>query len=295
MKIFDCTTFHSEHLMMDVRFNVLNDYVHKFIVTESTFSHSGKRKKLNFDINNYPKFKDKIIYVIIDKEPNDIIKIDNKLLTPSEKRSNSLKRIELSYNYMTNALDIALDNDLIILSDNDEIPNLGSKKFKSSNKDIFIFKQLFFYYKFNLFYDLVPWHGSKAAKKKTLLSMSWLRNLKNKKYPFWRLDTFFKNNKYINLDIINDGGWHFTNLMTPEKLYEKLTNFGHHDEFELSGLTVNDLRTKIKEKTVFWNHFVDKEDFKKRWAYDYKLKKIDNKFLPSYLTNNSEKFKEWFD
>ena len=52
MKIFDCTTFHSEHLMMDVRFNVLNEYVHKFIVTESTFSHSGKRKKLNFDINN---------------------------------------------------------------------------------------------------------------------------------------------------------------------------------------------------------------------------------------------------
>ena len=295
MKIFDCTTFHSEHLMMDVRFNVLNEYVHKFIVTESTFSHSGKRKKLNFDINNYPKFKDKIIYVIIDKEPNDIIKIDNKLLTAPEKRSNSLKRIELSYNYMTNALNIALDNDLIILSDNDEIPNLGSKKFKNSNKDIFIFKQLFFYYKFNLFYDLMPWHGSKAARKKTLLSMSWLRNLKNKKYPFWRLDTFFKNNKYINLDIINDGGWHFTNLMTPEKLYEKLTNFGHHDEFELSGLTVNDLKKKIKEKTVFWNHFVDKKHYKDRWTYDYKLKKIDNKFLPSYLVGNQEKFKEWFD
>ena len=295
MKIFDCTTFHSEHLMMDVRFNVLNEYVHKFIVTESTFSHSGKRKKLNFDINNYPKFKDKIIYVIIDKEPNDIIKIENKLLTAPEKRSNSLKRIELSYNYMMNALDIALDNDLIILSDNDEIPNLESKKFKNSNKDIFIFKQLFFYYKFNLFYDLVSWHGSKAAKKKTLLPMSWLRNLKNKKYPFWRLDTFFKNNKYINLDIINDGGWHFTNLMTPEKLYEKLTNFGHHDEFELSGLTVNDLKKKIKEKTVFWNHFVDKKQYKDRWTYDYKLKKIDNKFLPSYLVSNQEKFKEWFD
>ena len=141
----------------------------------------------------------------------------------------------------------------------------------------------------------MPWHGSKAARKKTLLSMSWLRNLKNKKYPFWRLDTFFKNNKYINLDIINDGGWHFTNLMTPEKLYEKLTNFGHHDEFELSGLSVNDLKKKIKEKTVFWNHFVDKKHFNDRWAYDYKLKKIDNKFLPAYLTNNSEKFKEWFD
>ena len=295
MKIFDCTTFYSEHLMMDVRFNVLNEYVHKFIVSESTFSHSGKPKKLNFDINNYPKFKDKIIYVIIDKEPNDITKIEDKLLTPVDKRSNSVKRIELSYDYMAKSLDIALDNDLIILSDNDEIPNLDSKKFKNSNKDIFIFKQLFFYYKFNLLYDLVPWYGSKAAKKRKLLSMSWLKNLKNKQYPFWRLDTLFSNNKYINLDIINDGGWHFTNLKTPEELYQKLTNFGHHDEFELSGLTVNDLKKKIEEKKVFFNHFVDKKNYKERWNYDYKLKKIDNELLPQYLKNNLKKFKEWFD
>ena len=295
MKIFDCTTFYSEHLMMDVRFNVLNEYVHKFIVSESTFSHSGKPKKLNFDINNYPKFKDKIIYVIIDKEPNDIIRIEDKLLTTVDKRSNSLKRINLSYDYMAKSLDIALDNDLIILSDNDEIPNLGSKKFKNSNKDIFIFKQLFFYYKFNLLYDLVPWYGSKAAKKKKLLSMSWLKNLKNKQYQFWRLDTLFSNNKYINLDIINDGGWHFTNLKTPEELYQKLTNFGHHDEFELSGLTVNDLKKKIEEKKVFFNHFVDKKDYKERWNYDYELKKIENELLPQYLRNNLKKFKEWFD
>ena len=295
MKIFDCTTFYSEHLMMDVRFNILNEYVHKFIVTESTFSHSGKPKKLNFDINHYPKFKDKIIYVVIDKEPNNIIEAGDGLLTTVEKRSNSLKRIELSYDYMANSLDAALDDDLIILSDNDEIPNLDSIKFKSSNKDIFIFKQLFFYYKFNLLYDLLPWYGSKAAKKKKILSMSWLRNLKNKQYPFWRLDTLFSDNKYMNLDIIDDGGWHFTNLMTPENLYQKLTNFGHHDEFELSGLTVDDLKKKIDEKKVFFNHFLDKENYKERWNFDYDLKKIDNELLPQYLKNNSEKFKEWFD
>jgi len=295
MKIFDCTTFYSEHLMMDVRFNVLDEYVHKFIVCESTFSHSGKSKKLNFDINNYPRFKNKIIYVVIDKEPNNIIGTADKLLTPTEKRQDSLKRIELSYDYMAKVLDVALDNDLIILSDNDEIPNLGSHQFKTSNKDIFIFKQLFFYYKFNLLYDLVPWYGSKAAKKKKLLSMSWLRNLKNKQYPFWRLDTLFSNNKYINLDIIKDGGWHFTNLMTAEDLYQKLTNFGHHDEFELSGLTVNDLKKKINEKKVFFNHFMDKANYKERWQYDYKLKKIENNLLPKYLTSNSKKFKEWFD
>ncbi len=295
MKIFDCTTFYAEHLMMDVRFNVLNQHVDKFIVCESTISHSGKPKKLNFDINNYPKFKNKIIHVIIDEEPNDIIKSENKLLSPTEKRINSLKRIELSYDYMAKALDIALDNDLIILSDNDEIPNLNSNQFKNSKKDIFIFKQHFFYYKFNLLYDLVPWYGSKAAKKKKIVSMSWLKNLKNKQYPFWRIDTLFSNTKYINLDIIKDGGWHFTNLMTAEKLYEKLTNFGHHDEFELSGLTVDDLKKKIKEKKVFFNHFMDKENYKERWEYDYKLKKIENNLLPQYIVNNPKKFNEWFD
>ncbi len=295
MKIFDCTTFYSEHLMMDVRFNVLNEYVHKFIVCESTISHSGKPKKLNFDINNYPKFKDKIIYIVIEKEPEGIIGDGKQNLIPTEKRQNSLKRIELSYDRMMEALNIAQENDLIILSDNDEIPNLNSSQFKNSNKDIFIFKQLFFYYKFNLLYDLVPWYGSKAVKKKKLISMSWLKNLKNKQYPFWRIDTLFSNNKYINLDIIKDGGWHFTNLMNAEKLYQKLTNFGHHDEFELSGLTVDDLKKKIKEKKVFFNHFMDKEKYKERWEYDYKLKKINNNLLPEYLVSNLKKFNEWFD
>ena len=283
--------------MMDIRFNVLNDFVEKFIVCESTFSHSGKKKKLNFDINNYPKFKDKISYIIIDEEPPNIIGDKNGLAKPFEKRSDSLKRIELSYDYMIKFLSDVNDDDLIILSDNDEIPNLNSKQFKNSKKDILIFKQLFFYYKFNLLYDLIPWYGSKAAKKKKLLSMSWLRNLKNKKYPFWRLDTIFSKNKYINLEIINDGGWHFTNLMTAEKMYEKYSNFGHYDEFQLSGLTVDDLQKKIDNKEMFFNHFVDKEKYKERWNFDYKLKKINNDKLPAYLQSEEiqKKFNQWFD
>ena len=283
--------------MMDLRFNILNEYVEKFIVCESTISHSGKKKKLNFDINNYPKFKDKINYVVIDEEPTGIIGFKNGLAEPHEKRSDSLKRINLSYNYMLRAISEASDNDLIILSDNDEIPNLNSQQFKNSKKDIIIFKQLFFYYKLNLFYDLVPWYGSKAAKKKNLLSMSWLRNLKNKEYPFWRIDTLFSNTRYINLEIIKDGGWHFTNLMTAEKLYEKLKNFGHHDEFEISGMTVDDLQKKIDKKEVFFNHFVDKEKYKERWNYNYKLKKIGLEKLPKYLqlNHNRLKLKNWFD
>ena len=186
MKIIDCTSFFNEHMMYEIRLNILKDKVDKFIVTESTFSHSGKKKKLNFDINNYPKFKDKITYIVIDKEPDGIIEENNN---PTLQRSNSLKRIALSYDESLKKLDNFSNNDFIMLSDNDEIPNLNSEKFLKNKNSIVLFNQLFFYYKFNLLYDRMIWPGTKGCKKEKLKSLSWLRNIKLKKYPFWRLDT----------------------------------------------------------------------------------------------------------
>mgnify|MGYP001286099020 CR=1 FL=1 len=291
MKIIDCTSFYSEHMMYDVRLNILKDKVDKFIVTESTYSHSGKKKKLNFDINNYPKFKDKIIYIVIDREPDGIVTENND---PSLQRSNSLKRIALSYDESLKTLKKFSDEDFVMLSDNDEIPNLNSKDFIKNKKDIVLFKQLFFYFKFNLLYDRMHWVGTKGCKKKKLKSLSWLRNIKLKKYPFWRLDTLFSETKQINLQIIQDGGWHFTNLKTPEEMYEKFMNFGHHDEFRLSGLTIEKIREKIKNKEMFYDHFADQSSTNK-WKSDYKLKKYDSSLLPKYLSDNQNKYKEWFD
>tara|TARA_X000001036_G_scaffold154232_1_gene146418 strand:- start:2255 stop:3157 length:903 start_codon:yes stop_codon:yes gene_type:complete len=291
MKIVDCTSFYSEHMMYEVRLNILKDKVDKFIVTESTYSHSGKKKKLNFDINNYPKFKDKIIHVVIDREPDGIVPENND---PSLQRSNSLKRIALSYDESLKALKDFSDEDLIMLSDNDEIPNLDSKDFQTNKKDIVLFKQLFFYFKFNLLYDKMYWFGTKGCKKKKLKSLSWLKNIKLKKYPFWRIDTLFSETKQINLQIIQEGGWHFTNLKTPEDMYEKFVNFGHHNEFKLSGLTVEKIREKIKNKEMFYDHFVDQSSTNK-WKSDYKLKKYNSNLLPKYLSDNQNKYKEWFD
>ena len=86
--------------MMEIRFNILNKYVEKFIVVESRFSHSGKEKKLNFDINKYEKFKDKIIYLVIDDEPKDLIEIKNDNTNSAAKRLNSIKRLEQSYDHI---------------------------------------------------------------------------------------------------------------------------------------------------------------------------------------------------
>ena len=292
MKIIDCTTYYSEDLMLDVRFNILNKYVDKFIVVESKYSHSGEIKTLNFNINNFPKFKDKIQYLVIENEPEGIVKnIDN---TSSIKRMNSLLRIEQSYNFMLNGLHDVSDNDLICLSDNDEIPNFESKDFKNSKNDIFIFKQLFFHYKFNLFYNLMPWFGTKACKKKKLISLSWLRNLKNKKYPWWRLDTYFSNIKQTNLTIVNNGGWHFTNLKTAEEIFKKLSNFGHHDEFDRSGLTVKDIQNCIDNRIVNYNHFADKT-VENKYNAEYKLHLANDDILPEHIIVNKEKYKDWFD
>jgi len=292
MSIIDCTTYYSEDLMLDIRFNILNDYVHKFVIVESLFSHSGRKKPLNFNINNFSKFKDKIEYLVIENEPSEIIKSEE--ISSAQKRINSLLRIEQSYDYMMKFVNKCSDNDLICLSDNDEIPNFTSKEFKKSNKDIIIFKQLFFYYKFNLLYTSLPWFGTKACKKKKLKSLSWLRYLKNKKYPFWRFDTLFSKNKHINLDIINDGGWHFTNLKTAEEIFEKYSNFGHHNEFDESGVSIKSIQECIDNRIVNYDHFSDKTSSNKYNA-SYKLDKIDDLLLPTYLINNKKKYKNWFD
>ena len=294
MKIFDCTTFFDEKLMMDVRFNILNKFVSKFVVVESLFSHSGEKKKLNFDINDYPEFKNKIDYIVIEKEPEGLIKKEDIANNPSKKRFNSIKRIEQSYEYMIHGIKDASDDDLIMLSDNDEIPNLSFIDLDKLKNNFLIFEQLFFYYKFNLLYDIMKWYGTKACKKKKLKKFSSLRALKNKKYPLWRLDTFFSEIKQIDLRIIKNGGWHFTNLKTPKDLFEKLKNFGHHDEFELSNISIDILKQKINDKEVFYNHSLDKSNNSK-WNDNYKLKKIDNKFLPEYLNSNYDRYSEWFD
>ena len=294
MKIFDCTTYFDEKVMMEARFNILDKYVHKFIVVESIFSHSGEEKKLNFNIDDYPKFKDKINYIIIDKEPDNIDKENKSSEKKISKRMNSIKRIEQSYEYMSKGLGEINDDDLVMISDNDEIPNLESVDINKINNNFLVFEQLFFYYKFNLLYDKLLWPGTKACKKKNLKNFSSLKNLKTKKYPFWRIDTLFSEVKKINLKIIENGGWHFTNIKSPKDLFEKLSNFGHHDEFELSKITIENLQAKINNREVFYDHFADKSS-KSKWDNNYKLKKIDNNLLPIYLNENKEKFKKWFD
>ena len=92
MKIFDCFMFYDEDLVIDLRLNILNEHVNEFVIVESKFTHSGKKRELLFDINKYSKFKKKINYIVLENEPTDLeIVYDND--TDDKKNSRRLIRL----------------------------------------------------------------------------------------------------------------------------------------------------------------------------------------------------------
>ena len=231
MKIFDCFMYFDEELVLDVRFHHLYEYVDYFVIVESEFNHKGEKRDLNFNINNFSKFKDKILYLVKNNQPQEIKEI---LEADSENDKNNKYIINAAYrensqrNFIMEGLKEANDEDIILVSDVDEIPKIDNINFNKIKEKIFLFKQDMFYYKFNLSIPNYKWTGTKGCKFKNLKNPQWLRNIKDRKYPFYRLDTFFSENKYISIKIIEDGGWHFSYLKSANEIKHKLKSYLHH-------------------------------------------------------------------
>ena len=298
MKVFDCITYYDEPLLFEIRLNVLDNFVDEFIVSEALFSHSGEKKKINFNINNYPKFKNRIKHIIIEDEPDNLIEITTQNKSNNSFfRLNASRRIEHQRNKIISNFNEKNLEDWIIYSDSDEIPELSKINLKTTNKKIVIFKQKVFFYKFNLSISSHDWFGSKACKFKDLDSISNLRNVKTKKYKWWRIDIIFKKDRFINLEIINEGGWHFSQLKNSNDLFVKHKNDEHHDEFDLTGINKSHIEDMVKNKYIPYDHSADKTDFFKKWNKNNRifLTKINDDKLPKYLIDNKTKYFKWFD
>jgi len=206
---------------------------------------------------------------------------------------NAVYRENAQRNLISKGIKNANKDDLIMISDVDEIPKLDSLDLKDIKNEIFIFKQHMFHYKYNLVLPNFKWTGTKAIKKKNLISPQWLRNIKNKKYPFYRIDTIFSKKKYTNLKIINDGGWHFTNIKTPKMIRDKFKSYLHHFEFDQTNLVESDIENFIKKKQAIYNLKVDKRGNKV--GNGETLENFDIKKLPIYIQHNLEKYNDWID
>ncbi len=297
MKLFDCSLYYDEDLVLNTRLNILDKYFDKFIICESKYTHSGRKKKLNFDINKFSDFRDKIIYIVNDQEPNDLlyqISENEKKEHPEHFRYNAIKRIAFQRNTLMKAVEqLASPNDFIFYSDNDEIPNMENfAEYKETN-DIVIFEQKLFYYKFNLLFDRIFWYGTKAVKKKKLINFEWLRQVKPKKYSFYRLDTLFKKDKYINLKIIKNGGWHFTRVISPEEIHQKELDAEHHDEYRASNKNPARIKDLIDRRVIDHDHIADSKDSK--YGNEFKLKVISMDELPEYIKMNWKKYEQFLD
>jgi len=288
--------FFDEEMLLDLRLNILDKFVDQFVIVESSYTHSGKEKKLIFDINKYSKFKEKINYIILKDPPEGIEEINNGDSEGEISRKeilNALKRENLQRDTMFNGLKDADKNDWIIISDLDEIPDLTNINFNNIKNKIIFFKQKVFYYKLNLELKTLRWIGTKACKKKHLKSPQWLRNIKDKIYPKWRIDILFSEKKYNDIFFVENGGWHFTFVKKPEDIEKKLKSYLHHREYDIDPVGVDKIRNLINSKSVIYDHRVDQTQYK--FGGGQKLEKIDLEFLPRYISSNKEKYLDWLE
>ncbi len=297
MKIFDCFMYFDEETVCDIRLNYLNKYVDYFVIVESTFTHKGEKRKLKFNHEKFSRFKDKIIYLIYDTEPKDIRPVkenDTRTIKLEKDIINAGHRENGQRNFIEHGLRNADENDMIILSDVDEIPNLENTNFQEINNKIILFKQDMFYYKFNLTLPNFTWVGTKCCRKKNLKSPQWLRNIKDRNYPFYRIDTLFSELKYTNMKFIENGGWHFSNIKTPREIRYKLTSYLHHGEFDQNPLSIDEIQNIIENKKAIYNLNVDQRSNKIGFGGNQLVQYPINK-LPKYIQDNINNYKDWID
>ena len=124
--------YFDEELVLDVRLNTLNEYVDYFVIIESNFTHKGDKRDLKFNHNKFSNFKDKIIYKVYDEIPEGLKKInqnDSDEIKGNKYIMNALKRENGQRNYISKGLSGGDGDDIILISDVDEIPNLTNIDF----------------------------------------------------------------------------------------------------------------------------------------------------------------------
>jgi beta-1,4-mannosyl-glycoprotein beta-1,4-N-acetylglucosaminyltransferase len=291
MAIYDCFSYFNEDTILDIRLNTLNEHVDRFVIVEGTRDQTGKKKKLNFNINNFKKFKKKIIYIIVEDIPR-IVKFFKKNWHPNHARD------QFQRNCISRGLLDANDNDLILISDLDEIPNLFNLKNSLEKSKIVFFRQKYFRYKLNLSIvcnqdEQIVYNskyteciGTVGALKKNFKTPQYLRDLRNKaeKYIFRKKKKFFSSQFFLfRPHIIENGGWHFAYMNTPKLIVHKIKSFAHAELATKSNTNINFIKFRI-------NNYIDPLD------PSHKLEriKLDNSF-PDYIIKNKKKFKNWID
>ncbi len=281
--IYDCFLYYNEDMLLDIRLNTLDSVVDYFVIVESTHTFTGKPRDLHFNINNFSQFRNKIIYVVHDQPP--IIKQTNG----KEYEVDAWANEAAQRNAIMQGLKKAQADDLILISDVDEIFYPESVTAINPKRLCTTLYMSFYNYQFNL--QVFNPDGTRRLCK--LPRATTLRNLERyfrskpedfrnfKKSPLNKnfiLKTFFK----FRNKIIDDAGWHFSWIMSPERISEKMSSISH-TEYDLPHLNNKE-------------HIIDAlTNAKDIWGRDRKMVRqaLTKKRFPVYLVDNQEKFKNF--
>ena len=280
MKIYDCFNFFNELDILELRLNILHEHVDYFVVVESSVTHSGQPKPffLEENMDRFSKFSDKLINYKIHDTPEDFINLPPASDPPLSEvygyiitqtnRFNRRTQPDYGRDFfqkesVRRALVECRDNDLILFSDADEIPNpevFKNIKDLSLDNNLYHFHQNMYCYYLNLLKQ-TDWRGTRLGLYKNIKKIS-LNELRG--------------DNTLSLPIF-DGGWHFSFMGGEEMVKKKITSY-----------SARDLATPHVLDNIASNMNTNVDPF---FRGGLTKTEIDSTF-PDYLVRNKEKYSE---
>ena len=266
MKVYDCITYCGEDLLLKIRLETLFSKIDRFIIVEANRYFNGEYKPKLFEIEKFSEFKDKIDFYYVENLP--------------KYNGNNLQYEYFIKDQIKRGLNDLNPDDIILISDADEIPNLENEKYK--NYDSTVFLQNMYYYKFNIhLYEGLKWNNKVAATKsckfKFFESVQKVRRFRVRNIPWWRFDKKIK--RYVE----NNGGWHFSYLMNANEISSKLKRFEHEVAHVRKG-------KKYDMEKLANIHNIESKILNLQDPYerkDIKLRKVQiDKSFPEYIYKN---------
>ena len=252
--VYDCFTFFNELDLLEIRLNVLNDEVDRFVIVEARKTFSNLDKPLYFQDNKsrFEKFKDKIIHIVIDDFP------------PSE---DAWQREYYQRNAIKRGLDHCIPEDVILISDLDEIPNPDAILKYKNHKGIKVFKQKMFYYYINDICVSNPYWVNSSTRM--LFYGDFVKN-----------QSSAQKIRFLKGYLLSDGGWHFSYLGGPEKIALKIKSISHQEFNSEEYVNVDKIKQRIENNMDLMG---------RKNLSRYAIIKLDNSF-PKYIVDNQARY-----
>jgi beta-1,4-mannosyl-glycoprotein beta-1,4-N-acetylglucosaminyltransferase len=272
--IWDCFTYSGEEHLLELRLHTLKDVVDRFVIAEATRTFTGIDKPLKFDAGRFPEFASRIHYVRVDDlDPRPVSVWDNEY-----RQRDALVR----------GLADCAREDWVMLSDVDEIPRPSALlQFRPERYLSAVLSQRMYYYAFNNLMVSsdnakdIPWRVVRVTTAGRL--HGWFGSMQSMRgfRASGPLRSFKRQWNKLRTQIIEDGGWHFSYLMTPQQILAKLQAFSHQELNTQEFANEERIREALRNRTDLFGG-----------SRHFEVVPLDDTF-PEPLLRQRERFKQW--